>query len=72
MTQANLHSECPESWFRRLAFAAGDYRAPSDSGAAVWLKQLELIPENEPSGDDKDSHGPKTARRSSFNRRSQL
>jgi len=25
----------------------GDYRAPSDSEAAVWLKQLELVPENE-------------------------
>jgi NAD+ synthase (glutamine-hydrolysing) len=26
----------------------GDYRAPSDSEAAVWLKQLELVPEDEP------------------------
>ena len=24
----------------------GDYRAPSDSEAAVWLKQLELVPED--------------------------
>jgi NAD+ synthase (glutamine-hydrolysing) len=26
----------------------GDYRAPSDSEAAPWMDQLELIPEHEP------------------------
>jgi NAD+ synthase (glutamine-hydrolysing) len=28
----------------------GDYRAPSDSEAVVWLEELELVPETEPSG----------------------
>ena len=28
----------------------GDYRAPSDSEAAVWLKQLELVPEHDSLG----------------------
>lgn len=25
----------------------GDWRAPSDAGAAVWLRQLALVPESE-------------------------
>jgi NAD+ synthase (glutamine-hydrolysing) len=26
----------------------GDYRAPSDAEAAVWLAQLELVPDRSP------------------------